>query len=158
MSKPGAKASERTAKLLREERGLIVGKAEMWIPSHAARDVVDAACAVCVDSEPTRVLRDAVEDYRAARPGVRKDLFGFADWISLGDGYITAWQATTTPQIRAHVRKMRDTPEIREAACEWLKVPGGRIVLIGWQKYPKAVERKFWRPTELELTLESLGS
>ena len=74
----------------------------------------------------------------------RHDLFGFIDLIACGQGEIVAIQATTTSNLASRATKIKTDPEVSEAARRWLQA-GGRIVVIGWRKYAKAVDRKFWR-------------
>ena len=39
-------------------------------------------------------------------------------------------------------------------AWDWLLNPSHRIHVVGWKKYDKPVNRKYWRPTVKEITLE----
>ncbi len=65
-------------------------------------------------------------------PGVRKDLFGFVDLVAIKKGCrISAVQCFTT-DWEGHVRKLLDTPEIRDAALAWAS--GGDVFLFGWRK------------------------
>lgn len=100
-------------------------------------------------------LCDVSEYWQAfhGRPGgIRKDLFGFIDIVVLGER-ILAVQCTSTSSMSARVRKIRE--ECGEAAQRWLEA-GGEIVVMGWKKYVKAVDRKYWRPTIREIKQEDL--
>ena len=79
-------------------------------------------------------------------PGIRKDLFGFADIIALRPGLgIFAVQCFTT-DWNGHVTKLFDTPEILEAAKDW-NGSGGMILLVGWRKLkPRGTKVAKWTP------------
>jgi hypothetical protein len=80
----------------------------------------------------------------------RKDLFNFIDLLAIDDDETLAIQATSTGNMSARVKKILGLP----AAWRWLQVPDRKIVVIGWKKYAKPVNRKFWRPTIRHLTTE----
>ena len=72
----------------------------------------------------------------------RRDLFGFIDIVAIAEGETIGVQATSTGNMGARVKKILDLPESRL----WLDA-GNKILVIGFKKYKKAVDRKFYRPT-----------
>lgn len=83
----------------------------------------------------------------------RKDLYGFADILAFNPDVTLAIQATSTSNMRSRVHKILACPEARQ----WLTGSGRGIVVIGWKKYQKPVDRKLWRPTVTEITLADFG-
>lgn len=85
---------------------------------------------------------DVVE--RWVKP-VRKDLFGFGDLFAFSpddpDVYII--QVTSTGNMKARLRKIQQS----EIAQAWVKKEHCTLLIIGWRKYAKSKEGKFWRPT-----------
>lgn len=79
----------------------------------------------------------------------RQDLFNFIDILAVGNGKTIGVQATSTGNMNARVKKILALPESRE----WLKA-GNLIMVIGWKKYKKAVNRKFYRETIRWITEE----
>lgn len=80
----------------------------------------------------------------------RRDLFGFIDIVAISEDQGTIGvQATSTGNINARIAKILALPESQV----WLR-SGNKILVIGWKKYAKAVDRKFYRPTLRQLTLE----
>ena len=77
----------------------------------------------------------------------RRDLFGFIDIVAIAEGETIGVQATSTGNMNARVKKILDLPESKL----WLDA-GNRIMVIGWKRYAKAVDRKFYRPTLRWLT------
>jgi hypothetical protein len=79
---------------------------------------------------------DRVERFNpyAGKYGKRKDLFGFADLIALGENSIIAVQSTGSNHSQ-HRKKMLEDPEVAPLVQEWLRC-GGRILLISWRKKP----------------------
>lgn len=75
-------------------------------------------------------VADKVEQWNpyAGRHGQRKDMFGFADIVALGEGCIHAIQSCGQ-DFAEHDRKILDTTD----ALTWLQC-GGNILLIGWRK------------------------
>ena len=80
----------------------------------------------------------------------RRDLFNFVDLVAFNDDETLAIQATSTGNMNARVNKIL---ELR-AAWDWIQAEGRKIVVIGWKKYAKPVDRKWWRPTIRYLTKE----
>ena len=83
--------------------------------------------------------------------GYLRDLFGFIDLIALTDSGIVGIQATSTTNASHRIMKIRC--ECEGLATKWVN-SGGKILVIGWRKYAKPVDRKFWRPTIVDLTEE----
>ena len=113
--------------------------------------------------------------------GKRKDLFGFVDVVAIGEwappelgseatacgrqkGQLLAKmireahgqrfiaiQATSGSNGAARVKKIQN--ECSEALAAWLAA-GGVVEVWAWKKYAKPVDRKFWRPRIVRVTLE----
>lgn len=79
---------------------------------------------------------------------IRQDLFGFIDIIAIDGDDTLAIQATSTGNINSRVEKIL----ANDIARDWLDGPHRRIIVIGWKKYKKAIDRKHWRPTFREIT------
>jgi len=81
----------------------------------------------------------------------RTDLYGFADILSFDGSGVYLWQATSTGNMSARVSKIREN----SIARQWIGHPSRFLYVIGWKKYAKAKDRKFWRPT-IKLITEEL--
>ena len=81
--------------------------------------------------------------------GKKNDLFGFIDLIAIRDGETIGVQATSTGNINARFKKILEEPR----SSEWLRA-GNKIMVIGFKKYAKAIDRKLWRPTVKWVTEE----
>ncbi len=79
----------------------------------------------------------------------RVDVWGFGDVLAAGGGSIYLIQATSGSNSSARYRKIVE--DCAEPAKAWLD-SGGRILVWGWRKYKKPVDRKFWRAYEIEIT------
>lgn len=81
-----------------------------------------------------------------ASPGIRKDLFGFADIIAMKPGLgIVAVQCFST-DWNGHIEKIFGDPEIYAAAKEWNQC-GGMILFFGWRKLkPRGTKGAKWKP------------
>jgi len=99
--------------------------------------------------------------------GRRQDMFGFIDLIVLSPTTdaglfapsvmkyeIIGIQACAYASISA--RRHKIVEECQEKAEAWLN-SGARIEIWGWKKYDKAIERKFWRPRIVEITMNELN-
>ena len=117
----------RTLKYYRDQ-GVEIGVVERWVPFFA------------VDGDKKK-------------GGVRVDLFGFIDLIAITPEGIVGIQATSTGNASHRIMKIRT--ECKGVAAEWAQA-GGQIIVIGWKKYVKKVDRKSWRPTIVDLTAEFL--
>ena len=88
--------------------------------------------------------------------GIRKDLFGFIDVITVSkaDG-IMAIQSCGS-DYSGHLKKI--TIEKAEEATAWLEA-GGKIILMGWRKVKKApgLKLEVWKPRIQEITLETIS-
>jgi len=79
-------------------------------------------------------VADKVEQFNAyaGKYGVRKDMFGFADIVAIGDGGIIAVQSCGQA-FAAHHRKITEDENVAPNVHLWLDA-GGRLLLIGWRK------------------------
>jgi len=64
--------------------------------------------------------------------GQRKDMFGFADIVAMGEGKIIAIQSCGQA-FSEHDRKITQDELVAPKALQWLK-NGGHIQLVGWRK------------------------
>ena len=88
--------------------------------------------------------------------GIRQDLFGFIDLISLDpERGIVGVQCCARSGHAAHRRKI--TEDCNEAAREWLRC-GGVIELWSWakQKVKRGGKAERWMPKVEEITLDRL--
>lgn len=79
--------------------------------------------------------------------GVRRDAFGFIDILAFDCDYIVAIQATSTSNLQARVNKILNS----ETARRWCNGTSRRIMVIGWRRYSKPVNRRWWRETTQEI-------
>ena len=88
----------------------------------------------------------------AGSHGIRKDLFGFIDVISLSPRHIIAIQCCGS-DFAAHYRKI--TEECGDLPIEWLN-SGGKIELWGWRltKYKRGSKAVRWRPRIREISYD----
>lgn len=82
----------------------------------------------------------------------RHDLFGFIDIVAIA-GTTIGIQACCTGDIRKRERKIKG--ECKDFARRWLEA-GNRIQIWGWKKYKRHVDRRLWRETVVEITLNDL--
>lgn len=84
--------------------------------------------------------------------GVRRDAFGFIDILAFNSWNVTAIQATSTSNMQARVNKILES----DVAFRWLSDGNGTrlIVVVGWKKYAKPKDRKWWRHTTRYIMLE----
>ena len=87
--------------------------------------------------------------------GVLVDLFGFIDLIAVRAGRIIGVQATSVPNVSARAKKILNNRS--EESKTWLGA-GAEIHVIGWKKYVKPVDRKWWRYRLLRITSKTLVS
>ena len=80
----------------------------------------------------------------------RHDLFGFIDLVAVRNGRTVGIQATSTGTVSSRIAKIRD--ERHDEALQWL-MAGNEIVVIGWKKYKKAIDRKYWRETITQIEM-----
>lgn len=70
----------------------------------------------------------------------RKDLFGFIDIISIDQcDTVYGWQATSTGNIQSRIKKIREHENYSRVAAA---IP---LRVIGWKKYKRPADRKYWR-------------
>ncbi len=79
----------------------------------------------------------------------RRDLFGFLDVVAVREGEVLGVQATSTGGA-SRVNKILN--DCTGDAILWLEA-GTHLQVIGWKKYKKAVNRKWWRPRIWDITL-----
>jgi hypothetical protein len=89
----------------------------------------------------------------------RKDFCGFADLIAFLPQEIIAIQSTSRSNMSNRVKKIVHgidaEPNSQESAIEWLLGEGRRRIIIqGWAKYAKPVDRKWWRALNREVLLD----
>lgn len=68
----------------------------------------------------------------AGKFGQRKDMFGFGDYVAMGDGSIIAIQSCGQA-FSEHHRKITEDEKVSPMALKWIQC-GGRLILIGWRK------------------------
>ncbi len=78
---------------------------------------------------------------------VRQDLFGFADLIAFRGSETIAVQCCTTGDINNRTRKVLDN----ETAEAWVTGYYRDLIVIGWKRYAKMLDRRWWRPTFVHL-------
>ena len=92
-------------------------------------------------------------EYYFKQPGMpfgrRKDLLGFIDILAFNNDEWIGVQDTSKTNMRAREKKILASPY----AWDWLLNPSHLIHVVGWKKYDKPVDRKYWRPTVKEITL-----
>lgn len=91
------------------------------------------------------------------RFGIRQDLFGFIDLISLdSEEGIIAIQSTSGNCHSVHRKKI--TEERTQEVIEWLKC-GGKIWLMSWskKKLKRGGKARRWMPRIEKITMETLG-
>lgn len=79
----------------------------------------------------------------------RKDFLGFIDVMVWKGPQWFGIQDTSTGNMGARRKKILASPY----AWDWLQCEEHHIFVIGWKKYDKPVERKYWRPTVKEITI-----
>ena len=91
------------------------------------------------------------------RVGIRQDLFGFADIISLGPGKRIVAIQSCGQNFAEHERTMLDS-EATANVIEWLRA-GGEAELWGWRKLKLARGGKAerWTPRARAFTLADFG-
>ena len=169
--RPGKKPDNLTPQTQREMRrlGWEPFKVEYWLPSFREGPLIEAVkryVNALTTTGRARVsnLQTALESVEGYRPGVRKDLLGFIDFIGLGDGVTVGIQVTTFGDRLARIHKIKntgpvDTSEIRENALRWLRA-GNLIEVWGWRRenVPTLTggTKIRWAVTRDAITLETL--
>ena len=105
-------------------------------------------------------IADKVEQFNpyAGKYGHRKDMFGFADIVALGEGSIIAIQSCGQ-SFAEHDKKIREDEEVTPNVLKWLEC-NGRVILIGWRKILKkrGGKLKVWSPRIKEYTVEEIDN
>ncbi len=121
---------------------------EIWVPSHAARAVVDAAkrwsrgADLMNAVELLNQLHEAVKSLEKFGPGVRQDIGGFIDLLCLGElplhkqegidlPCILGIQVTSRGGLSARRKKMQT--ECLDKVRRWIAC-GGILYLHGWDQ------------------------
>ncbi len=88
----------------------------------------------------------------AGKFGIRQDLFGFIDIISIDPDRGIVGVQSCGQSFSEHIRKM--TEERNEAMFEWLKY--GYVILIGWRKVKlkRGGKAMRWKPRIANFWLE----
>lgn len=84
----------------------------------------------------------------------RVDAFGFIDILAFDDDIVIAIQATSTPNIQSRIKKILDST----VAYRWAQDHHREIWVVGWKKYAKPINRKWWRETLHVITLEEFSA
>ena len=92
--------------------------------------------------------------------GVRKDLFGFIDIISLDPKRGIVAIQSCGQNFSEHVRKILDS-DCTEAVTEWL-LCGGNLEIWGWSKRKRKLDKGwskayYWRPKIKIITMEDFS-
>lgn len=74
---------------------------------------------------------------------IRQDLFGFVDILAFDADWTVAIQCTTTAHLNDRMAKVRAL----DTFAKWLAHPRRQVHLVGWAKYKKPLDGKWWRPT-----------
>jgi len=101
-------------------------------------------------------VSDKVEQFNpyAGRFGQRKDMFGFADIVAMGENSIIAIQSCGQA-FSEHLKKITTDEYAASMAYTWIE-NGGRILLIGWRKVKlkRGGKAMRWQPRIKEFTKE----
>lgn len=102
-------------------------------------------------------IADKVEQFNpyAGKFGQRRDMFGFADIVALGENSIIAVQSCGQA-FAAHDRKITQDEDVAPNALKWIEC-GGRILLIGWRKVKlkRGGKAMRWQPRLKEYSVEN---
>jgi len=102
---------------------------------------------------------DKVEQWNpyAGKFGVRKDMFGFADIICMGENSIIAVQSCGQAYAE-HDRKITQDEIVAPLALKWLQCHG-RLMLIAWRKVKlhRGGKALRWQPRIKEYQLSDFG-
>ena len=94
-------------------------------------------------------------EQRLPIPGryVTRDMGGFADGLAWKAGEkILAWQATSGPNVAAHVNKVQDNQKLRE----WL-LAGARFEIWGWRLCGPRGARKTYQVRRVGFQVDGTG-
>lgn len=72
----------------------------------------------------------------------RVDLFGCIDVLAIHGAITMGVQACSAGDVSKRVAKVLSLPDARA----WVGGGGRSLLVIGWRKYKKAEDGKFWRP------------
>lgn len=81
--------------------------------------------------------------------GIKRDLYGFIDFLAINPQETLAIQATSRSNMSA--RRSKILGEKRENSRDWLSCPGRRLEVWGWGWDEKG---KTWSLRTVEITLE----
>jgi hypothetical protein len=91
--------------------------------------------------------------------GIRQDLFGIIDVISLDpERGVVGVQCCAGSGFKNHLNKL--LVERHQETYEWLRTPGTSLELWGWRKLKlkRGGKATRWKPRILEITMEMLES
>ena len=75
------------------------------------------------------------------------DLFEFIDIVSISpDGKTFGWQATSSDNVAARIKKIQANKNLAAVLAA-----GRKVGVVGWKKYAKPVNRRWWRPRVVEV-------
>lgn len=82
----------------------------------------------------------------------RHDLFNFGDILAFNDMETALIQSTSTSNINSRIKKIKENP----ISAFWLTQDNDNrtIYVIGWKKYSKPINRKYWRPTIKKISFQ----
>jgi len=124
--------------LLRDRGALIAFLEEVYT---GGRQLSDGGFGVRMDAAAYRRLsrlvatREPID--RPGRVGYRKDLFGVVDILAFEPDKpgVLAVQATSRPQIAAHLAQYQQNDDTRDFLKRWFAARGRRFEIHGWQKW-----------------------
>ena len=93
----------------------------------------------------------AITEHWNSHVRIRQDLYGFIDLVYLDPHSmgVTAVQTTSGSNVSSRIAKIKAS----DKAALWL-VCGNAIVVHGWKRYAKKLDRKWWRCREVWLRLD----
>lgn len=84
--------------------------------------------------------------------GKKTDLFGFVDIVAVKNTETVGVQATSGAHVAERVAKI----VALDTARTWLD-GGRRILVVGWRRYRKPEDGRWWRPVLREVRMEDLS-
>jgi len=103
-------------------------------------------------------LADKVEQFNpyAGKFGQRKDMFGFADIIALGENSIIAVQSCGQ-SFSEHNKKLTEDETVAPNVLKWLSC-NGRLILVAWRKVKlkRGGKAMRWEPRIKEYKIDDL--
>lgn len=104
-------------------------------------------------------LADRVEQFNpyAGKFGQRKDMFGFADIVALGENSIIAIQSCGQ-SFSEHNKKLTEDEIVAPNVLKWLSC-NGRLILVSWRKVKmkRGGKAMRWEPRIKEYKIKDLS-